>query len=202
MISQIDKSREQFYKMNTIQKRQYIVMLQKQYQGSNNKTIISLLNEFTQIYNAEAIRTTGKEQQNANNKPMRKGKKIVVFMIVCILLFDIIIIGILFALNYSIGNIAEAISNLPQDIFRFGLECILCVFLYKGHRWAKWITIVLFVLAGIVAGIFIIILPISPIVFFLLIFGITYLIFAGVLLFSRSVKMFLNRKRVRSQTVI
>ncbi len=95
-------------------------------------------------------------------------------------------------LSTIVTIITNGFSGFATDIIRFGLSCLLCFFLYKGQTWAKWVMVVLYLLAGVLG----LIGALSIIVSFVL--GITSLalgiIYGGsaiLLLTSKDIKAFL-----------
>jgi len=120
-----------------------------------------------------------------------KGRKIIISIIVVLLLFDIAVIAITSSLYAAHGLYDYASFKLMQGLFRFTFEVIILFFLYKGHRWAKWLLIVLLVAAGL----FSLISLISNFDLLVLIIGLMLIFIVAVLIFSESVKEFLYYQR-------
>jgi len=47
--------------------------------------------------------------------------------------------------TFHIGRNQE---RLPQQIVRFVLTLVLCTFLFRGANWARWVAVILFLVAG------------------------------------------------------
>lgn len=91
-------------------------------------------------------------------------------------------------------------EGLPARLVRLQLTVILCYFLYRGSKFAKWIAVVLFTLGGAMAAPFIIdnSLEVSIISGIL---AAIYLSFAWVLIWSERVNEFLDQQRRRYNSI-
>ncbi len=72
-------------------------------------------------------------QKTARELSIEKGKKIVIAVFV------------LFALMEVLGLILKLTNQRPisfVDLFRVSLTIVCCIFLYKGHNWARLILVV------------------------------------------------------------
>lgn len=81
----------------------------------------------------------------------KKGKIIIVCTIVLILVLNIVITvvtSLQFATYKLMGHLTIC---LLEGTVRFILMGILSCFLYKGHKWAKWIIASIFLLSGLQA---------------------------------------------------
>lgn len=122
---------------------------------------------------------------------VKKGKKIVVWIIALLLVIDIIITIVTSSL-YAINHMMEyAISNLLQGVVRFILTGILLFFLFKGHKWAKWTITILLLLCGL----WVMISLLATFSFILLIMGIFCLGIGITLIASNSVNQFFKNQR-------
>jgi len=83
-------------------------------------------------------------------------------------------------------------GDIARQIIRFSLTVLLCYFLYKGHKWAKVITIILSILA------FFIIVFSGGFSVLLIIMGALYAYFAIALIVSKSVKSFMEHQKNKS----
>ncbi len=66
---------------------------------------------------------------------IEKGRNMVIIAI-CIML------GVSL-LNFLLNQISGVNENFFVWVVRFLLTCLLCYFIYNGHSWAKWLSIVL-----------------------------------------------------------
>ncbi len=72
---------------------------------------------------------------------VERGRRLVLAVMVATLTLSVLVIGTF--------NIVQGSERLPQQIVRFLLTVGLCVFLYRGANWARWVASVLFVLGGV-----------------------------------------------------
>lgn len=128
---------------------------------------------------------------------VNKGKKNIIGIIVLILLIDIITITVTSSLYAVYGNHEYATYKLMQGMFRFLLTGILLFFLYKGHKWAKWLTTFLFIIGGLLA----IISLLVRFNFLMLLMGIVYGGICIVLIKSSSIKDFMRYQRGEANIV-
>lgn len=77
---------------------------------------------------------------------VQRGKKLLIIFTIGLLAISFLTTAINGSLLYREGQVQEATYKLTQGAIRFGLEYLLLVFLFKGHRWAK-------VLAAILCGV-------------------------------------------------
>lgn len=80
---------------------------------------------------------------------VNRGKKLVIAQIVIILLIDIVVTVWLSSLYIISGRMDLASSRIWQGFIRFLLTGSVLYFMYKGHRWAKWLLAVLLILGGL-----------------------------------------------------
>lgn len=106
------------------------------------------------------------------------GKKIVLSIIIAILVLSVL---------------SWFPSPESKDIGRLCINGVLCWFLFKGKNWARWIFVVLLLLAGVI-GIFGIISIQNGIEksIALLVMTTIYLASAGLLVFSKSVASYFS----------
>jgi hypothetical protein len=90
-------------------------------------------------------------------------------------------------------NVVLGSGRLPDQMVRFGLTLVLCFFLIRGHRWARWVSVALFAIAGVGSVVGALALPgksVGAIALFVM--GAAYLYCSGVLLASGSVRAFFS----------
>lgn len=122
---------------------------------------------------------------------VKKGRKLLIFIITTILLIDIITIAVTTSIIAVNGGMDYASFKLLQGIFRFLLTCLLLFFLYRGHSWAKWIISILLMISGVLS-----ILSFFGVVnIFILLLGIIYTMISLVLIKSRDVNTFMKYQR-------
>ncbi len=122
---------------------------------------------------------------------IEKGKKLVTSIIILILLIDIFTIAITSSINAVNGMMSDATYKIIQGIFRLVLEGLILFFLYKGHKWAKWLmSILLFI-----GGLFSIITFITSFSIIILSMGLVYIVSGINLTSSKSVKLFLEYQK-------
>ncbi|OPX42130.1 hypothetical protein CLHUN_40360 [Ruminiclostridium hungatei] len=119
---------------------------------------------------------------------IEKGKKLVTSIIILILLIDIFTIAITSSIYAVSGMMSDATYKIMQGIFRLLLEGLILFFLYKGHKWAKWLMIVLL----FIGGLFSLITFITSFSIIILLMGIVYIVIGIILTTSKSVKLFLE----------
>lgn len=122
---------------------------------------------------------------------LSKGKKIVVSIIVFVLLVDIVSIAITSSLYLVNDMVEKATFKIIQGLFRLVLEGVILFFLYSGHKWAKWLICILFLMGGL----FSLVSTVATFSIIMLLLGVIY-IFAGVILLSsKAVKEFFDYQR-------
>lgn len=122
---------------------------------------------------------------------IEKGKKLVTSIIILILLIDIFTIAITSSINAVNGMMSDATYKIIQGIIRLLLEGLILFFLYKGHKWAKWlISILLFI-----GGLFSIITFITSFSIIILSMGLVYIVSGINLTSSKCVKLFLEYQK-------
>lgn len=82
---------------------------------------------------------------------VNKGKKMLIAVIVVCLTLSVLVTALTAALYNTNGDTSQATYQLTQGLFRFVLECLLFLFVFKGHRWARITAIILFGIGGIFA---------------------------------------------------
>lgn len=122
---------------------------------------------------------------------VKAGRNIVIAIIVVMLLVDIVNIISAYFSYASNGEMQLAFASLRQGFFRFILTSLMFYFLYKGHRWAKWLSVVLFIIGGGMA-LLTVALRFSVL---LLIVGILYIVISLLLILSKNVKQFFLYQR-------
>lgn len=71
------------------------------------------------------------------------GRRLVLAIIVASLAISVLVIVAF--------TVARGTALLPQQIVRFLLTVGLCVFLYRGANWARWVAVILFALGGVMS---------------------------------------------------
>ncbi|MDF2804922.1 MAG: hypothetical protein K0S61_4827 [Anaerocolumna sp.] len=123
---------------------------------------------------------------------IKTGKKLILAIIITIIIVDITVLTFT-SLAYVMKGMLDYVAyKLFRGIIRLILTCIIMFFLYKGHKWAKWLTIVLLFIWGIV-GFFAFFLNVFKIT--LLLMGVLYIGFSLALIYSKSVTLFLKYQR-------
>lgn len=122
---------------------------------------------------------------------VNKGRKIVIALIVIILLIDIIVGASVSSFYAENGTMDMASYKLSQGIIRFILTALLMFFLYKGHSLAKWLSVVLFGLAGL-GSLIQLVLSFNAVS---LAMGLAYIFFGAMLVASTSVNDFFRYQR-------
>ena len=74
---------------------------------------------------------------------INKGKRILIIAIAIIIAFDIISIALFSTVLHEAGKTNEATYILAQGCIRLTLTFLLCYFIFKGHRWARIIMMIL-----------------------------------------------------------
>lgn len=120
---------------------------------------------------------------------INKGKKLLIISIITVLSISFLTTAFISALYYNAGQIGEANHELIQGIIRFALSCLLFFFVYKGHRWAKIVTLILLGISGI-AGL----IMSFTISMYLLILAIVY-VGLFVVLLSKPVAAYMDYKK-------
>ncbi|WP_027399710.1 hypothetical protein [Anaerovorax odorimutans] len=122
---------------------------------------------------------------------IKKGKKIVIGIIIALIIIDIITIPgstYIYAIN---GSMNQVISHLIQATIRLGLESIILFFLYKGHIWAKNLMVILLLIGGFFGLVIITSSKLYLFEIYFLIMSVVFIISAIILTASKSVKSFL-----------
>lgn len=119
---------------------------------------------------------------------IEKGKKLVTSIIILMLLIDIFTIAITTSIYAVNDMINYATYKIMQGIFRFILESLILFFLYKGHKWAKWLIIILL----FIGGLFSLISFLANFSFIFFVLGIVYIVISIILITSKPVNMFLE----------
>ncbi|HWT73150.1 MAG TPA: hypothetical protein VN258_00275 [Mobilitalea sp.] len=122
---------------------------------------------------------------------VNKGKKWAIAIIVIILLVEVFSTGYVYHNYISSGRADIASAKLFQGFVRFIIVGTILFFVYKGDRWAKWLSIVLLMLGGLIS------LSTLLIIFniVLLAMGVIYLSVAIILISSASMNEFFRYQR-------
>ena len=121
------------------------------------------------------------------------GRRIVLAVIVAILTLSVLSI---FAYNVRLGP-----GHILQQIFRFLFTIGLCVFLYRGANWARWVVGILLSMAGVLAvlgGIALLLKARAG--FLLIVMGMVYLASAVALFFIPAVRAYFNLRKTQVTT--
>jgi peptidoglycan/LPS O-acetylase OafA/YrhL len=122
---------------------------------------------------------------------IKKGKRIIVSIIVAVLLIDFIIIAFVSTLYAMNGKYDYAAFKTVQGGFRFLLEMLILYFLYRGHKWAKWTLTILLLLGGLLS----VFSLMSSFNVFSLVLGVIYISISSILIASESVNNFFKYQR-------
>ncbi len=113
------------------------------------------------------------------------GRWLIVAVIVSVLALSV--------LSAAAFNVADGTDRQPQQVVRFVLTAWLCIFLYRRATWARWVSGVLFSLAG---AAFLFVGLASDLGDFLLVtMGMVYAAAAAVLLFVPAVRAYFRSTR-------
>lgn len=122
---------------------------------------------------------------------VNKGKKMIIILIVTVLLIEITLIAILSSFYAAHGRLELASFKLLQGIFRLMLTGLILFFLYKGHRWAKTLLIILFISGGLIS----LLSLVSNFNIISLALGLVYVLFSVMMIVSKNVNVFLEYQR-------
>lgn len=110
------------------------------------------------------------------------------------------VLAVIFALLglslYSIGTFISVFGTvkLPQQIVRFLFSIALCICLYRGANWARWVTALLCLVTGAAFLVSIAVLQVrGSDAFQMIAMGTIYLASAGVLLIVPSVRAYFGK---------
>lgn len=109
----------------------------------------------------------------------------------------LVIIGVTLgtsALVIITTNLKIGPQRLPQQVVRFVLTVLLTVCLYRGVGWARWLSVILFGLAG-VGALGVGLLADTGARLVLLVMGVCYVVCGGVLLLSKAVAAFFAQQQ-------
>jgi|GEM_PF-2286326 len=116
------------------------------------------------------------------------GRKILIGIIIFLLSINFLSIVIISSIYAANGMINDVIIEIIQGIVRTILECLILSFLYKGHKWAKWVLVSLL----FIAGFFSLVSFLASYSFAVLSLGLVYIAIGIVLTISKSVNLFLR----------
>ncbi len=128
-------------------------------------------------------------------KAVQTGQKIVISLMVISILLSVITTGMTYYLYNQIDQPSDAKQAMFQGITRLVITLLVYHFLYRGHKWAVWVVVILLSLAvfgGVAIAFFV---PMSGAS--LAIYMVPLVFFAGMLyflLFNGPVKAFLNHQ--------
>jgi hypothetical protein len=116
--------------------------------------------------------------------PIRKGRLLIIGVVAICLCVSIT--SILFSI------LATGPRQVPQQLIRFGLTVLLCVLLYQGRAWVRWVLGILLALAAILGLLSGVALRSQSLAALILVgMGLLYTACVIVLFFSSSVRAFL-----------
>lgn len=107
-----------------------------------------------------------------------------------------IVIGITVSAYAIRGESGIASYKLLQGIFRFILTALILFFFYKGYQWAKWLMTILLFLGGLLT----LLTLVQGLEIFTLLLTIIYLSIGFTMIFSNSVRDFLNFQKDKRVT--
>ncbi len=128
----------------------------------------------------EAMSTSTNPDSQAKSGTPRGVILLAVFLVV-FSLFNVVLLSI-----FS----DQSLTKYLQSGVRFLFTCILAYFLFRGARWARWVTIIIGFLTAVISLLGFSALPPSvPIFlrFWMLVIGLFWLIIALLLLFSKGI---------------
>ena len=118
----------------------------------------------------------------------QRGRILVLLVIAFVLGVSILVIGT--------SNLVTKTGNTPAQAVRFLITLFLCISLYYGRDWVRWLFVVLLSVSGVFAiGIAASLFSSNLAAVSFLIMGIVYVGCALVLALSSSVRMFLRYQR-------
>lgn len=123
-----------------------------------------------------------------------RGRRMLIIMISVLLLVDIsttIVVSYLYA---RYGYTSQALSGLITGATRLAITALILFFLYKGHRWAKWLIVILMLFAG-----FFSVLTLSSMLAKTL--GVLFIAFGIILIVSRSINEFFQYQRSKKEGI-
>lgn len=122
---------------------------------------------------------------------VNKGRKMVISLITIALLIDIITIVSSSLIYVTIDRMDLTYSQLLRGTFRLLVSGIIFFFLYKGHRWAKWLIVVLFIVSGLLTFLSLILF----INLLILVLGIIHIFLGIMLILSKNINYFLKYQK-------
>jgi len=131
---------------------------------------------------------------------LKKGKHIVVAIIVVIILIDVLNSSFISSIYIRLGDTQTAIIKIFYGLIWLLLESLIFYFLYKGHQWAKIFMIVILLFRGIpsFSSFFYMITTLEAIS--VTISGSIYIGIILILFLSKSVNEFLLHQREKANT--
>lgn len=118
----------------------------------------------------------------------QRGRILVLVVIAFVLGVSLFVIGA--------SNLVTNTGNTPVQAVRFLITLFLCISLYYGRNWVRWLFVVLLSGSGVVAiGVGFTLFSTNPAAAYFLLMGAVYVGCALVLALSSSVKMFLRYQR-------
>lgn len=127
---------------------------------------------------------------------VKKGKNIIITIIVALILLDIIS-------SSSVFLLYPGSKDALTIIIRLMLECLLYYFLYRGYRWAKVLITILMISAGALSVITSITLLGSPVGLIIsLMLGVLFIGIGITLVRSKTVNTFFSYQREKSESSV
>jgi hypothetical protein len=129
-------------------------------------------------------------ETNRMDRTIHKGRNTIIAVIAACLLISLA--------SILLTNMVQGSDRIGGQSIRFLLTILLCVLLYQGKAWVRWVLGILFLLSGLgglISGAAL--LAISPLAVILIIIGIIYLACVVALFFVSDVQAFLAHQRTR-----
>ena len=82
---------------------------------------------------------------------IKKGKRLLIAAIATTLAVSLTATVFSALTTYADGGTSAVSYELGQGAFRFVLECLLLLFIYRGHKWARIVALVLFGLGALLS---------------------------------------------------
>ncbi|HQK35348.1 MAG TPA: hypothetical protein PK074_11530 [Spirochaetales bacterium] len=124
-----------------------------------------------------------------------RGRRMLIIIMSALLLVDISTTIVVSYLYTRYGYTSQALSGLITGVVRLAITALILFFLYKGHRWAKWLIIVLMFFAGLFS---LFALP----SFLAKSLGVLCIVSGIVLIASKSINGFLQYQRSKKENIV
>ena len=131
---------------------------------------------------------------------LKKGKRIVIAIIVVLILIDILSSSGLASIYIRLGDTHTAIIKIFHGLISLFLESLILYFLYKGHQWAKILITVVLLIRGVSSfSSFLYVITTLEAIYVTLL-GLIYIGIISILFLSKSVNGFLLHQGNKANT--